>query len=102
MNRPECSLLIGLSTALALLAGGANDVRADDAAQSCVIRGEAAMPSTLSIYDKQQEGRAIARFTGGKTPLVASSFSSGSRRIAVETGSGNGNFRIKGFVEASQ
>ena len=59
-------------------------------ALGCVIRGETAMPSTLSIYDKEHEGRAIARFTGGRTPLVTSSFSA-SKRIAVETGSGAGS-----------
>jgi hypothetical protein len=102
MNRRDHGLLIGLFAALALLGGSAHTSRADDAAQSCVIRGEVAMPTTLSIYDKDEQGRVIARFTGGKTQLVASSFSGSSRRIAVETGSGTGSFRIKGFVEASQ
>src|SRR5687768_6386537 len=97
MNRRDCGFLIGLFSALALLGGGANTSRADDTAASCIVRGEAAMPSTLSIYDKEQEGRPIARFTGGKTQLVAGNFGS-SRRVAVETGSGTGSFRIKGFV----
>jgi hypothetical protein len=98
----ERSLRIGLTCVMTMLAGGAGISRAEDAAQSCVIRGEAAMPSTLSIYDKEQEGRRIARFTGGKTPIVASNFSASARRVAVETGTGTGGFRIKGFVEASQ
>jgi hypothetical protein len=101
MNRRDCSFLIGLSSALVLLGGGANTSRADDTAASCIVRGEPAMPSTSSIYDKEQEGRPIARFTGGKTQLVASNFGS-SRRIAVETGSGTGSFRIKGFVESKE
>jgi hypothetical protein len=102
MNGCHRSFLIGITCALASLAGGAGTSLADDAAQSCVIRGEAAMPSTLSIYDKEQAGRPIARFTGGKTPIVASNFSGTARRVAVETGTGSGGFRIKGFVEASQ
>ena len=102
MNRRDCGFSIGLVSGLALLAAHASTSRAADTGQSCVIRGETAMPSTLSIYDKEQEGRAIARFTGGPTPVVASNFSASSRRVSVETGTGTGSFRIKGFVEASQ
>ena len=96
------SSLFGPTCVIAFLAAGSATSRAEDAAQSCVIRGEAAMPSTLSIYDKPQGGRSIARFTGGKTPIVASNFSTSAGRVAVETGTGSGGFRIKGFVESGQ
>ena len=103
MNRRIRGAAIGFLTAAAALVGADRHVLAEGAEQSCTVRGKATMPSTLSIYDKDQEGKVIARFTGAPTALVASSFpASAARRTAVETGTGSGSFRIKGFVDGRE
>jgi hypothetical protein len=103
MNRSIRGAAIGFLVAAAALASAAPYLHAQSAGASCVIRGKPTLPATLSIYDKELDGRVIARFTGAPTPLVASNFpASAARRVAVETGSGSGSFRIKGFVESKE
>lgn len=80
--------------------------QADDAAASkaaCTLSGTAQMPVDLTIYDKPDGGNAIARFTGGDTPLVALDFfADGGKRARVQTGTGSGGFRIDGYVDAAK
>jgi hypothetical protein len=88
--------------ALAAIGAPERSANAQTGAQ-CAVRGRTSMPPDLAIYDKAQGGRAVARFTGGVTSLVAKDFPSGAAsRVAVETGTGTGSFRIQGYVEAAQ
>jgi hypothetical protein len=69
--------------------------RAEEA--GCVLRGDAVMARTVSLYDGKVGGSEIARFTGGKVSLVVTGFpEDGGGRAVVETA----GFRIKGFVKA--
>jgi hypothetical protein len=58
------------------------------------------MPLDNPITDAS--GRAIARFGGPETSLVVSGFSTATPpRARVETGVGQGGFRVRGFVPAA-
>lgn len=73
------------------------------AAPTCSIQGTALMPKDLSIHDAAQGGQPIARFSGGESALTVTEFPTGSSgRARVETGTGNGSFRISGWVDATQ
>lgn len=70
---------------------------------ACNLSGIVQMPVNLAIYDKDDGGSPIARFSGGDTALAASDFfSSGGKRAQVRTGTGTGSFRIAGWVDASK
>lgn len=69
----------------------------------CVLKGMPVMPANLGIYDQASGGSEIARFTGAETALAASDFPGGaSGRASIRTGTGTGNFRIAGYVDASR
>lgn len=70
----------------------------------CTIKGMVEMPANLDVYDAASGGAAIARFTGSKTALAISDFPADPNkgRVAVQTGTGTGHFRIAGFVDATQ
>jgi hypothetical protein len=94
-----------LSAALLGAAFSSRGARAQDSAGAqCSLRGTPALPATLEIYDKPQGGKAVARFTGGTSPVVFSDFPSSpaTRRVSVHTGNGSGSFRIEGYVEAAK
>ncbi len=97
--------------AAAVLAAGAwlalPSAHADDAVGSgsqCSVTGLVEMPANLEVYNEATGGSAIARFTGSETALAASGFpGDGTKgRVAVQTGTGTGHFRIAGFVDATQ
>lgn len=98
-----CFALAGLA---ALTVLGPSRARADDPAAAstiCTLSGTAQMPVDLTIYDKSDGGKAIAKFTGADTPLVASDFFTGTdKRAKVVTSTGSGSFRIEGWVDASK
>jgi hypothetical protein len=61
------------------------------------------MPKDLEIFDSAQGGQALARFSGGDSPLTVVEFpASSSGRAKVETGTGSGAFRITGWVDVSK
>jgi hypothetical protein len=65
----------------------------------CAIRGRAFVPLDTTITDAS--GRPIARFAGPETALVVSGLSTATTpRARIETGIGQGGFRVRGFVDA--
>jgi hypothetical protein len=67
----------------------------------CVFRGRAVMPLNTIITDAV--GRPIARFSGSETTLVVAGLSTATpARARIETGTGQGGFRVRGFVEAQK
>jgi hypothetical protein len=65
----------------------------------CAIRGRALLPLDTTITDGG--GRPIARFGGPETALVVSGLSTATPpRARIETGIGQGGFRVRGFVDA--
>ena len=65
----------------------------------CAIRGRAVVPLDTTITDGG--GRPIARFGGPETPLVVSGLSTATPpRARIETGIGQGGFRVRGFLDA--
>ncbi len=67
----------------------------------CALRGRATMPLDTIITDTG--GRPIARFSGAETMVTVAGLSSASPpRARVETGSGHGGFRVRGFIEAKR
>lgn len=66
----------------------------------CGISGRTTLP--LNTVIKDTDGRAIARFSGGETTVTVSGFTlKTAARARVETGSGRGAFRVRGFVDTS-
>lgn len=77
--------------------------RAPGAGPGCVIEGVTEMPPNLEIYDASSGGSAFAKFTGAKTTIKATSFpASTSERVGVETGTGSGGFRLKGYTDGAK
>jgi hypothetical protein len=67
------------------------------AGATCVLRGVAEPRVNASLEDAQ--GRVIARLSGAATALVATDFPADSHgRVRVQTGTGAGGFRIRGFL----
>ena len=67
----------------------------------CVFRGRAVMPLNTVITDAR--GRPIARFSGSETILIVAGLSTATpARARIETGTGQGGFRVRGFVEAQK
>ncbi|HVR21275.1 MAG TPA: hypothetical protein VMS65_16290, partial [Polyangiaceae bacterium] len=65
----------------------------------CAIRGRAFLPLDTTITDAG--GRPIARFAGPEAALVVSGLSTATPpRARIETGIGQGGFRVRGFVDA--
>ena len=65
----------------------------------CAFRGRATMPLHTPITDAG--GRPIARFSGAETSLVVAGLSTATpARARIETGIGQGGFRVRGFIEA--
>jgi hypothetical protein len=82
---------------LGVAAGAAWPTPARAEEPGCVLRGDAVMPRTVSLYDAKVGGTEIARFTGAKVSLTATAFpEDAGGRAAVETA----GFRIKGFMRA--
>jgi hypothetical protein len=74
-----------------------------DTSTTCKVSGTAVMPANVTIYDKAENGTAIARFTGAESKIVASDFFSGSgQRVKVKTGTGIGSVRVEGWIDASK
>jgi hypothetical protein len=69
----------------------------------CEIQGTARMPKDLTIFDAEQGEQPIARFSGGDSALTVTDFpTTGTGRARIETGTGNGSFRIKGWIDVAQ
>jgi len=66
------------------------------------MTGRAQLGPDVVIYDAQQGGSAIARFTGAPSSLRVGGFPAGQGRARVVTATGSGGFKITGFVEESQ
>lgn len=101
--RKFLAALVALAPALALL-GGSDRAHAEaTASTSCMLTGKTLLPTGLEVFDAATGGRAIAKFSGAWTELVASEFPSDpSQRAKVRTGLGKGGFRVDGFVDASK
>ncbi|HEY2405323.1 MAG TPA: hypothetical protein VGI10_04945 [Polyangiaceae bacterium] len=69
------------------------------AAAQCQVHGTAQPAVNTVISDAQ--GRALARFSGGDTALQVSEFPRDPHgKARIETGTGTGSFRVRGFVDA--
>lgn len=67
------------------------------ASTTCTLRGVSEPRINADIEDAQ--GKVVARFSGAPTPLLVSDFPVEARgRVRVETGTGAGGFRIRGFM----
>lgn len=67
----------------------------------CAVRGRATLPMNTSITD--MGGRPIARFSGAETSVIVAGLSTATpARARVETGTGQGGFRVRGFVDAQK
>lgn len=77
------------------------DATATSAPVGCVLTGATRLGADVLIYDQAQDGRAIARFTGGETPLRVDAFPSSPGRARVVTATGGGGFRLTGYTETA-
>ncbi len=67
----------------------------------CAVRGRATPPMNTAITD--MGGRAIARFSGSEASIIVAGLSTANpARARVETGTGQGGFRVRGFVDAQK
>ncbi|MGC4091844.1 MAG: hypothetical protein QM756_28965 [Polyangiaceae bacterium] len=67
------------------------------ASTTCTLRGVSEPRINADIEDGQ--GHVVARFSGAATPLMVSDFPLDARgKVRVETGTGAGGFRIRGFL----
>jgi hypothetical protein len=95
-----------LFVTIALLALGAGDAAARAPQQGevfvpCAFRGRAQMPLNTIISD--MGGRPIARFSGAEATITVAGLSTATPpRARIETGSGQGGFRVRGFVDAQK
>jgi hypothetical protein len=65
----------------------------------CTFRGRAVIPLDTIISDAG--GRPIARFSGAEASVVVAGLSTATPpRARIETGIGQGGFRVRGFVDA--
>ena len=70
-------------------------------ATRCPLSGRVAFPANTVIQNP--EGRAIARFSGAESAVSVTDITLASAaRARIETGSGRGNVRVRGFVDAKQ
>ncbi|HEV8548946.1 MAG TPA: hypothetical protein VGQ57_07960, partial [Polyangiaceae bacterium] len=66
----------------------------------CALSGRAEFARDTPI--QSADGHAIARFTGGELAVTVSELTLAERpRAHLETGSGRGSFRVRGFVSAA-
>src|SRR5687768_15805440 len=89
-------VLLGL---LALTSAAGARAQGVSGGAHCTLRGVSQLPTNTPIY--AADGKPIARFSGSESALSANA-PDAQGRAAVETGTGNGSFRIKGQVEASK
>jgi hypothetical protein len=67
----------------------------------CALRGRALLPMNTLITDAL--GRPVARFTGAETTVTVAGLSTATpARARVETGTGQGGFRVRGFLDAQK
>lgn len=72
-----------------------------ETAPSCGQKGRVVFDKDTVLSDAT--GRRVARFSGGESAVTFSSPpSDGSDLARIETGTGQGSFRIQGFVKASE
>lgn len=77
----------------------AQSSRAGEVFVPCAFRGRAVMPLDTTISDSG--GRPIARFSGAETSIIVAGLSTASPpRARIETGTGQGGFRVNGFIDA--
>jgi hypothetical protein len=68
-----------------------------------MVRGKARVAKDVAIFAERSGGPVIARFSGGEIPLTVSDFPGApGGRAVVETGTGAGSFKFRGFLVAEQ
>jgi hypothetical protein len=68
----------------------------------CDLRGSARMPSNVVLYWTVDGRTPVARFTGARSALWLTRVPAGSNRLGIQTGTGTGSFRIRGYIDAGQ
>ena len=102
--RPQ-ALCSALAIAAFLAAGAGRtpegQAKPPDVAVSCGQRGRVVFDKDTTLSDSS--GRKVARFSGGESAVtLLSPPVEGSDQARIETGTGRGSFRIRGFVKASE
>lgn len=67
----------------------------------CDLRGSARMPSNVIVYLSADGRTPVARFTGARSALWLTRVPAGSSRLGIQTGTGTGSFRIRGYIHAA-
>jgi hypothetical protein len=70
-----------------------------DASAPCTLRGVSQLPTNTPIVTA--DGKPLARFSGADSALSTGALDA-QGRVAVETGTGSGSFRIRGLVDANK
>jgi hypothetical protein len=74
---------------------------AEEPSTRCALSGRVTFPPNTPIQNA--EGRPIARLSGAETSVSVSGITlAASPRARIETGTGRGGLRLRGFVEARQ
>jgi hypothetical protein len=85
------------------MAAGAPTPRATPAELvGCDLRGNAKVPSDVVIYLTAQGRTPVARFTGAPSALWLTRVPTGSSRLGIQTGTGTGSFRLRGYINAAE
>lgn len=99
-------LALALASLLALSSFAAAEPKRDektatsDGAARCELRGTARPPMNAPILGA--DGRTVARFSGSAVQLSVLELSRTTPlRARIETGTGRGSFRVRGFIDAA-
>jgi hypothetical protein len=68
----------------------------------CDLRGSAKVPSNVIVYLAADGRTPVARFTGARSALWLTKVPPGSSRLGIQTGTGTGSFRIRGYIDSAQ
>lgn len=88
------------STVPLVWAGPPSTASASEA--GCEMGGTVTMPARVAIHAAADTSSPIGRFTGAPSALSVLRSPAGSDRMAVQTGSGRGSFRLTGYVASAE
>jgi hypothetical protein len=95
-----CCTLVGLG-AIASVFAPATQAKPPEPLAACGQRGHVVFDKDTVLSDTS--GRNLARFSGGESAVtLLAPPADGSDKARIETGTGKGSFRIRGFVKAAE
>jgi hypothetical protein len=90
----SCAALLAVSTS-------PSQAKPPETAPSCGQRGRVIFDASTMLVD--ESGQPIARFSGGESAVTLLSPPGGGSALSkIETGTGRGSFRLRGFVKADE